>query len=471
MARYVIEPRQEPEIVLNELADEKLETIIERIVHHISDYSIFTEQIVDQIKSSLLKKFESKLFSLLQTLQSIETAPDIISCESMEQISKILNIQLTNEEQDYLTLVMYKESKDIRKLPYQIMIKKLEEFGCKPILQNEENKEEEDIDKNIDLALKEDPALKIKGKEEKLISKDPPFKKKIAKSNSDPKIIGGDQDMEQEEEKFNLNEENIETIDEPHMIEIAQKCFFTIAEKMTEKKMTVYSLYSNNIFKKTIDGEEMELLTPMDFLNGLRVLGIEDMGSLESGCLIKVLSINEHDKLIRVNDLVQIIEDYGIINEESDDEHPEGAGQALNFEELDNISMVLMLALTEYLIQAKIPLYQLLGNGIYKIGVKTKNRQKSVDIINSQDFFAVLEKIGVKLEENEHDNLKDFLCLDPKDNAKLYVKKIKKTIEEFAFNEELRTFARKCYAELADEEEEEQEEPGNEKEYTIILTI
>ena len=44
------------------------------------------------------------MFSLLQTLQSIETAPDIISWESIEQISKILNIQLTVAEQDYLTL-------------------------------------------------------------------------------------------------------------------------------------------------------------------------------------------------------------------------------------------------------------------------------------------------------------------------------------------------------------------------------
>ena len=102
-------------------------------------------------------------------------------------------------------------------------------------------------------------------------------------------------------------------------------------------------------------------------------------------------------EFIRVNDLSQILEDYGIVDEESEEEQTEGkgSGQFLNFEELDNISMVLMLALTEYLIQAKVPLYQLLGNAIYKQGVKTKSRQKSVDLINSKDFFAVLEKIGV----------------------------------------------------------------------------
>ena len=35
---------------------------------------------------------------------------------------------------------------------------------------------------------------------------------------------------------------------------------------------------------------------------------------------------------------------------------------------------------------------------------------------------------------------------------------IKKAIEEFAFNEELRSFARKCYAELAEEEEDKEGE-------------
>ena len=179
---------------------------------------------------------------------------------------------------------------------------------------------------------------------------------------------------------------------------------------------------------------------------------MKDISPLESACLIRVLAINEQEEYIRFNDLAQILEDYGIVEEESEEDQGEGkgSGQFLNFEMLDNISMVLMLALTEYLIQAKVPLYQLLGNAIYKQGVKTKARQKSVDLINSKDFFAVLEQIGVKLEEDEHENLKDFLCLDPKFKDKLYVKKIKKAIEEFAFNEELRSFARKCYAELAE---------------------
>ena len=266
LARFVVEPREGQELIFNELAEEKLGVIIERLVELIHDYSLFTEQNEAKVKTSLVKKLDSKLFGLLQTLQSIETAPDIISWESIEQISKILNIQLTVEEQDYLTLVMYKESKDIRKLPYQVMLKKLEEIGCKSISQPDANKEEdEEIDRNIDLALKGEGIIEENLTRKAEQPKNQAKKKQLVKSNSDPRNIGEPED-DFEEEPGNKNEEilpqtginkgmenvDAEDIDEAHMIEIAQKCFFTIAERMTEKKNDSNPFTAIILFKKQL---------------------------------------------------------------------------------------------------------------------------------------------------------------------------------------------------------------------------
>jgi hypothetical protein len=239
-------------------------------------------------------------------------------------------------------------------------------------------------------------------------------------------------------------------VSEDEMIEIAQRCFFSIAEQMAKKQQTIHSVFQDVIFKKTIEGEEVELVTPLDFLSGLRQLGIEDLQTVNYTCLIKVLAVNEEEKHIRINDLVQILEDYGIVEQDSVEER---IAEELKFEDLDKVSIVLMLALTEYLIKAKVPLYELFRDVIFKQEIQVEGKQLRVDLIKSTDFFAVLQHIGINIEEKEHENLNAFLCLDPGHTDKLLVKKIKRAIEEFAMNEQLRAYAQQIYQELVEEEQ------------------
>ena len=45
--------------------------------------------------------------------------------------------------------------------------------------------------------------------------------------------------------------------------------------------------------------------------------------------------------------------------------------------------------------------------------MKTKTKQKVVEIINAKDFFDMLQKRGVRKKNGEHENLMKFLSLDP----------------------------------------------------------
>ena len=131
--------------------------------------------------------------------------------------------------------------------------------------------------------------------------------------------------------------------------------------------------------------------------------------------------------------------------------------------------MVLMLALTDYLLRTKMPLYELFSETIYKQVVKTKTRQKNIDLINASDFFDVLFKLGIKTDSSNHDNLMKFLCLDVNFVDKIYVKKLKKAIEEFAVNDELRVVAHKCYQELVQSDGDEDDPEINQEEHNPNL--
>jgi len=281
-------------------------------------------------------------------------------------------------------------------------------------------------------------------------------KEEEEEDNAKPREEEEKSEHKEEELKEQEAEENAD-INEDQMIEIAQNSFHIIAEQMLQQKMTIKSLYAKTVKSQVINGEQIEVLSAEDFINGIRALGINDIKTLEYACLIKVLSINDDQKLIKVSDLAQILADYGIQEKEGGSPevpHKEAKkrGPQLKYEELDQISMVLMLALTEYLIKAKMPLYDLFADVIYQQVVKTKSKQKTVELINSSDFFEVLCKIGIKMEESEHENLKKFLCVDPHYVDRIYVKKLKTAIEEFAFNEELRGIAQNCYKSLIEEE-------------------
>ncbi len=126
----------------------------------------------------------------------------------------------------------------------------------------------------------------------------------------------------------------------------------------------------------------------------------------------------------------------------------------MDLQQLDEKSIKIMAKLMLALMELNVSLYDFFEGAIYEQLVKTKTKQNVIEIINGTDFFTFLHQRGVRKKDNVHDNLSKFLSLDPNYPNLLMVKKVAKTLDEMAKNEELMSGIMAA-AEEADEGEEQ----------------
>ena len=411
LSRYLIEPKDSPKIQLDELREEFIRTITQRLILLLE--GLYDKNSVAMIRENIRIKLN------LEELFKLKKNTDYIDIAALEKA----NLGLNKQELSYLIYVMYKQSKDLEKLSYSFLMEYLNTLKSAP-------NERKPMRPEAKMNLQE-------------------FNMNIPRRFSDP--------QEQPRPAFemtnypfppsNVNEEG--TMNEEQLIEITKNCFHEIAEYMKQKNITTLGLYKDVITKKKIDNMEIDVIAPLDFLNGLRKLGIDDLQSLDYTCLIKVLSMKDPEKHIQVSDIVQILEDYGITEISSEEQELIGE---LHFEDLDKISVVVMLGLAEYLKKSNMTPENMFGGITYRQGIEVDGKRFQVELINSTDFFAALKEIGIYAEEEAHGNLKAFLALDPNYPDKIMAKKLKKRIEEFTNDDDLRAFAQNCYQELLNEE-------------------
>lgn len=113
-----------------------------------------------------------------------------------------------------------------------------------------------------------------------------------------------------------------EEVDEDEMIDVAEKIFIRIAEKIIAQKTSVRSVFQRNIFHAEIDGEQYELLSPLGLIEGIKELSITDLSELEVDYLLKVLSKPELDGAILMQELLQIMENFGLYDDDEQMEEP-----------------------------------------------------------------------------------------------------------------------------------------------------
>eukprot|EP01022_Parablepharisma_sp_SALTPOND_P008811 TRINITY_DN136_c0_g4_i1.p3 TRINITY_DN136_c0_g4~~TRINITY_DN136_c0_g4_i1.p3 ORF type:complete len:761 (-),score=136.43 TRINITY_DN136_c0_g4_i1:30204-32486(-) len=412
--------------------------VISEPAEKVKENNIVPSESVEEVKENNVVPSESieniKENNIAPTESVEKVKENIVSSESIENIKESIKENLIAESAEEL-------KKEKNKPP-------TEEVKVEPSDNYEEKFDAEDeLAYGLESAMKDEPAPNEPKTDEK---------SKERNLESAPNEVANDEEVD---------------IDEDQMIEIAQNAFNAIADQMLQKKLTIRELFSDTIQAQRISAEDVEVISSEDFVKGIRSLGITEIEGIHYACLIKVLSINEDQRFVKLGDLVQVLNDFGVPEAEAQAaESNKPRAPLLNFQDLDPISMVLMLAVTEYLIKTKMPLYDLFADVIYQQVVKTKSKQKTVELVNSTDFFAVLCKIGIKMEETEHENLKKFLCLDPRYLDKIYIKKLKAAINEFATNEELREAAQNCYKELiADQENDNPEAKSNDDEADEFL--
>jgi len=396
-----------------------------------------------------------------------------VTKEPEENLNKVIQNEIKEEASKPQENEISNKKVEPEKVQAQARAPEEDEYKEEPL---EDSQAEQDIDENAakkSSENKEPETPKLKFEEapqqekteqtpekpsEKLPEKSPeqPKTEKIENPDSAEKIQEPEHKSAEKEigTEGKMSENQEIEIDEEQMIEVAQNAFNSITEKMLQNGLSIRGLFGSFIHKEQNQetNEEIEVISSEDFVNQIRSLDIAELEDLQYACLIKVLSVNDDQKYIKFDELIQILSESGVPENAANSAKKEHAAQ-LNYSDLDSISMVLMLALTEYLLKAKMPLYDLFADVIYQQAVKTKTKQKTVELVNSSDFFAALFKIGIKMEESEHENLKKFLCLDPKYIDKIHMKKLKAAVTEFATNEELRATAQKCYKDLIADEE------------------
>ena len=104
---------------------------------------------------------------------------------------------------------------------------------------------------------------------------------------------------------------------------------------------------------------------------------------------------------------------------------------------LDEKSIKIMAKLMLALMQLNVTLYDFFDGVIYEQLVKTKTKQNTIEIINTKDFYDMLQQRGVRKKNTDHENLSHFLQLDPNYPNLVMLKKVAKALDEMAKNEEL----------------------------------
>jgi hypothetical protein len=65
---------------------------------------------------------------------------------------------------------------------------------------------------------------------------------------------------------------------------------------------------------------DLELLSPIGFLEGIKELGVVDLEEVEVACLMRVLTKPNLENAILLKELVVIMENFGIYDEEGEDQ-------------------------------------------------------------------------------------------------------------------------------------------------------
>lgn len=98
------------------------------------------------------------------------------------------------------------------------------------------------------------------------------------------------------------------------MLDIAEHCFIRLAEIMLHKNATVRSTFLKySLPEQFPDGSILELLSPISFLEGVKELGMMELNEMEAACLLRVLTKPELESAIILNELVLIMENFGVI--------------------------------------------------------------------------------------------------------------------------------------------------------------
>ncbi len=230
-----------------------------------------------------------------------------------------------------------------------------------------------------------------------------------------------------EEEEYSETDP-LDQLTEEQVMDYAEQGFYKFSGFLRKNRLTVRQILEAVINSEQIDEEEeVEYIKPTDFIDLMREQKVGLNEEFELTCLLKVIMKAEFGGVILVQELIQLLSKFGV------PERYKG-GLQMNYEDLDHKSVKYLTRLTETLMEQRLSLYEFFKGAIYQQMVKTKSKQKQVDLINADDFFEILSSKQLKKSSKQHMNLMQFLCLDSNYVDRIYIKKLGKAVAEFAQN-------------------------------------
>ena len=88
------------------------------------------------------------------------------------------------------------------------------------------------------------------------------------------------------------------------MIDVAERIFIRIADEIVKNRVTIRSVWQRCLFLAEIEGQEYELLAPEGLIEGMQMLGINDLSDTEIQYLLKVLSKPELEGAILMQEFL-----------------------------------------------------------------------------------------------------------------------------------------------------------------------
>ena len=253
--------------------------------------------------------------------------------------------------------------------------------------------------------------LKARNKE-KAPEEEEPYEEEFEKMLDKP----DDEDEEDEDKK------DEEVIDEEQMLDIAEKCFVRIAEAIIGRGLSVREAFKKHIVKETEEGQEIELLSPMGFLEGVKALGISDLEEIDVACLMRILTKPDIENAILLQELIIIMENFGITEGAAETEETPTRSKsakkkgdvAIDLQTMDEKSIKILAKLMLALMELNVSLHDFFDGVIFEQLVKAKAGKsgasaRKVEIIDSKDFFEYLQARGVRKSAQPHPPLKKIL--------------------------------------------------------------
>lgn len=269
LARYIIEPRSDKRIEFNENRSISVSNAENVLKSKIDNFSLYGNEV-----NEFDKRIRTQVGRFSGTLQEALELEDLdgtgyIPANTLKSCFHAMDIAIDDDLVDYLIYVSGSLEKVGRSSNLMLEYQKIMN-----LIQNGNDEDGDVVGNDVDAGddYSDDYGNDFEDKVDESVDK----------SNAQNTQQVADQDQEEPTPAAQTEGEGMDQeIDDEEMIGIAENCLIKIAEELLNKKMTIRMLFRDEIIDEEIEGEKIELLLPLSFLEGLKQLGIEDFSDIE----------------------------------------------------------------------------------------------------------------------------------------------------------------------------------------------